>query len=139
MSIPLLCPVILLLDWGIWIFLCFFLCPIITNLSGLFKYERSIADKGFKLQGEYIQQKRDRDDQKADISSDGWYAQATYELTPKWLSVYKYEMYNPSGKSSGDTRRINTVGIKYTFNEYTSIQMDYRAKKYPNSKDGQDF
>ncbi len=110
-----------------------------TRISGLFKYERSIADKGFKLQGEYIQQKRDRDDQKADISSDGWYAQATYELTPKWLSVYKYEMYNPSGKSSGDTRRINTVGIKYTFNEYTSIQMDYRAKKYPNSKDGQDF
>ncbi|MCK5595004.1 porin [bacterium] len=110
-----------------------------TRIGGLLKYEGSIADKGFKLQSEYIQQKRDRDDQKADITSDGWYAQATYELTPKWLSVYKYEMYNPSGKSSDDTRRTSTVSVKYTFNEYTSIQMDYRTLEYPNSKNGQEL
>ncbi|MFH1904356.1 MAG: porin [bacterium] len=110
-----------------------------TRIGGLLKYEGNIANRGFKLQSEYIQQKRDRDDQKADISSDGWYAQATYELTPKWLSVYKHEMYNPSGKSSGDTRRTNTVGIKYTFNEYTNIQMDYRTLEYPNSKGGQEL
>lgn len=110
-----------------------------TRIGGLLKYEGSIADKGFKLQGEYIQQKRDRDDQKADIASDGWYAQASYELSPKWWSVYQYGVYDPSGKSSGDIRRTNTVGVKYTFNEYTSIQMDYRTLEYPNSKDGQEL
>ncbi|MDO9465461.1 MAG: porin [bacterium] len=110
-----------------------------TRIGGLLKYEGNIANRGFKLQGEYIQQKRDRDDQKADISSDGWYAQATYELNPKWWSVYQYGVYNPSGKSSGDTRRTSTVGIKYTFNEYTSIQMDYRTLEYPNSKNGQEL
>ena len=110
-----------------------------TRIGGLLKYEGSIADKGFKLQGEYIQQKRDRDDQKADIASDGWYAQVSYELSPKWWSVYQYGVYNPYGKSSGDARRTNTVGIRYTFNEYASIQMDYRTLEYPNSKDGQEL
>ncbi|MBU1853672.1 MAG: OprO/OprP family phosphate-selective porin, partial [Candidatus Omnitrophica bacterium] len=110
-----------------------------TRIGGLLKYEGNIANRGFKLQGEYIQQKRDRDDQKADISSNGWYAQATYELSPKWWSVYQYGVYNPNGKSSNDIRRTSTVGIKYTFNEYTSIQMDYRTLEYPNSKNGQEL
>ncbi len=110
-----------------------------TRIGGLLKYEGEIANKGFKLQGEYIQQKRDRDDQKADITSDGWYTQASYKLSPKWWSVYQYGVYNPNGKSSNDIRRTSTVGVKYTFNEYTSIQMDYRTLEYPNSKDGQEL
>ncbi len=110
-----------------------------TRVGGLIKYVGKAADKNFKLQSEYIYQSRDQQDTGACYKSQGWYVLTTYDLTDKWQPVYKYEVYDPDEKATGDKRKTNTLGINYFFNKHTKLQLNYRNLKYPNSKGGNEL
>jgi phosphate-selective porin OprO/OprP len=85
--------------------------------------ELALNYKALSVKSEYIQgQEGDHNP----IVHEGWYAQASYFIVPKYLQgVFRYDTYNPNTAKSQLTNTYYVFGVNYFFNVWTKLQVNY--------------
>jgi phosphate-selective porin OprO and OprP len=85
--------------------------------------EMALNYRNLALKSEFIQGREGNHDP---IIHQGWYAQASYFLLPKYLQgVFRYDTYDPNTVKSQSTNTYYVFGLNYFFNVWTKLQINY--------------
>jgi phosphate-selective porin OprO/OprP len=85
--------------------------------------EIALNYKSLSVKSEYLQ---GQEGNHHPIVHEGWYAQASYFILPKYLQgVFRYDTYNPNTAKSQLTNTYYVFGLNYFFNVWTKLQVNY--------------
>jgi len=85
--------------------------------------EIALNYKSLSVKSEYLQ---GMEGNHQPIVHEGWYAQASYFIVPKYLQgVFRYDTYNPNTSISRLTNTYYVFGLNYFFNVWTKLQVNY--------------